>query len=131
MTSIRISLEFGYTEFFAHNSYGTIAADDIDWEDLKEEQQEYIIRQANLAPEAEQSLKEDIQNEGSWWLAEMELVEVRGECSGKRCWAEGYWEKVVSLEEWNSNLQENPNLLQQLKEELGLKIVKFGGEEEL
>ena len=129
MASVKISLEFGYSEFFAHNSYGTIDNDDADWDDLNDKQLEYILSTAPLTDEEEAELRELVAKDKKY-LADWDIVEVDGGCDGRRCSAECYWEQVISLDDWNALLKENPNHLQELKD-LGMKVVKSSKEEEL
>ena len=63
-------------------------------------------------------------------MAEWEIIEIKGSCEGRRCWAEGYWEEELELEDWDKELKANPDFLKQLKA-LGMKVVKFSQEEEL
>jgi len=127
---IRISLEFGYADFFAHNSYGTVDAGDIDWEELKDDQREFIINRHAVNAKELKQLRTDIEEEGIWYLAEWEIIEIKGSCEGRRCWAEGYWEEELEMADWEKELKANPDFLKQLKA-LGMKVVKFSEEEEL
>ena len=127
---IRISLEFGYSNFFAHNSYGTVDPGDIDWEELKEEQRELIVQRYSVNEKELKQLRADIEEEGIWYLVEWGIIEIQGSCEGRRCWAQGYWEEELEMEDWKKELKANPDLLKQLKA-LGMKVVKFSEEEEL
>lgn len=126
-SKVRISLEFGYTQFFAHNSYGSVDGSDIDWDDLKPAAQARMLEDHKDDKDFQELVAEYGEETA---LIEWEVVEVQGSCEGKRCWAQGYWEEEMELEDWDKELKANPNLLKELKA-LGMKVVKFSEEEEL
>ena len=116
----RASLEFGYSEFFAHDSYGSVDGSDIDWDDLKPAAQARMLEDLKDDKDFQELVTEYGEQTA---LIEWEVVEVQGSCEGKRCWAQGYYEETHET-------KPSDKLIQELKE-MGFKIVVFTEEVEL